>query len=66
MRSEISRDLDTVRPMTILVTHDPDDARHLADDVVVIEEGRIVQHGTPDELTARPATTYVTELFQRP
>lgn len=66
MRSEISRDLDTVRPMTILVTHDPDDARHLADDVVVIEEGRIVQHGTPDELTARPATPYVTELFQRP
>jgi len=65
MRAEISRDLDTVRPMTILVTHDPDDARHLADDVVVIEEGRIVQRGTPDELASRPATPYIAELFDR-
>jgi len=65
MRSEISRDLDTVHPMTILVTHDPDDARQLADHVIVIEQGRIVQRGTPDELTARPATPYIAELFER-
>jgi molybdate transport system ATP-binding protein len=65
MRTEISHDLGTARPMTILVTHDPDDARHLADDVVVIEEGRIVQRGMPDELVARPATPYIAELFGR-
>ncbi|MEN9801175.1 MAG: hypothetical protein RLZ37_300 [Actinomycetota bacterium] len=66
MRTEISHDLGTARPMTILVTHDPDDARHLADDVVVIEEGRIVQRGTPGDLAARPATPYIAELFDRP
>lgn len=66
VRSEISHDLGAARPLTILVTHDPDDARHLADDVVVIEEGRIVQSGTPDELSARPATPYIAELFDRP
>ncbi|MFM8857249.1 MAG: ABC transporter ATP-binding protein [Actinomycetota bacterium] len=65
MRTEISRDLGTLHPMTILVTHDPEDARLLADDVVVIEHGKIVQRGTPDELATRPATPYVAELFDR-
>jgi osmoprotectant transport system ATP-binding protein len=49
--------------MTILVTHDPDDARHLADNVIVVEDGQIVQHGSPDELSAQPTTAYVAELF---
>lgn len=66
MRSEISRDIGTLRPMTILVTHDPEDARLLADDVVVMEKGRIVQRGTPDDLATRPATPYIAELFDRP
>ena len=65
MRSEISRDLATYAPMSILVTHDPDDARHLADDVIVIEAGQVVQRGTPDELSTQPATPYVAELFGR-
>lgn len=63
MRSEIARDLEAFRPMTILVTHDPDDARALADDIVVLEDGRIVQRGTTRDLEADPATPYVAELF---
>lgn len=63
MRTEIAATLAEFRPITVLVTHDPDDARHLADDVIVIEHGRIVQHGTPTELSTRPATAYVAELF---
>jgi molybdate transport system ATP-binding protein len=63
MRSEISRDLAAFQPSTILITHDPEDARHLADQVMVIEAGRVVQRGTPDELSAQPATPYVAELF---
>jgi molybdopterin-binding protein len=43
----------------VLVTHDPADAFDLADRVAVMEEGRIVQVGTPEDLTADPATPFV-------
>jgi molybdate transport system ATP-binding protein len=47
---------------TVLVTHDPLDAMVLADRIVVIEAGTIVQSGTPSEITQRPRTDYVARL----
>ncbi|HEX6500103.1 MAG TPA: ABC transporter ATP-binding protein [Micromonosporaceae bacterium] len=47
---------------TLLVTHDPLDAMVLADRIVVIEDGRVVQTGTPLEITKRPRTRYVARL----
>ncbi|MFV0524907.1 MAG: sulfate/molybdate ABC transporter ATP-binding protein [Acidimicrobiales bacterium] len=46
----------------LLITHDPTDAFLLADRVHVLEGGRIVQTGTPDELRRRPTTPYVAAL----
>ena len=46
----------------LLVTHDPVDAASLADRLVVVEAGRVVQRGTMTELVARPRTRYVAEL----
>ena len=46
----------------ILVTHDLLDAVALADRMVVIEKGAIVQTGTPAEVTARPRSEYVADL----
>lgn len=46
----------------ILVAHEPVDALALADQVVVIEGGRIVQQGNPRELVARPRSAYVASL----
>jgi molybdate transport system ATP-binding protein len=43
----------------VLITHDPADAFALADRVVVLEGGSIVQRGTPAELLAAPATPFV-------
>lgn len=43
----------------ILITHDAADAFDLADRVAVMEDGRIVQMGTPEDLTADPATPFV-------
>ncbi len=47
---------------TVLVTHDPVDAAVLADRVIVIEAGSIVQSGTPAEIARHPATDYVARL----
>ncbi len=46
----------------LLVAHDPLDALGLADRVYVMEDGRIVQSGTPSELRSRPETDYVADL----
>jgi molybdate transport system ATP-binding protein len=46
----------------IIVTHDPVDALTLGDRVLILENGRIVQGGTPDEIVARPASAYVADL----
>ncbi len=48
--------------MRLVVTHDPVDAHALADRVVVLEAGRIVQAGTLAEVTAHPRTRYVADL----
>lgn len=47
---------------SLLVTHDPLEALVLADRLLVLEEGRIVQTGLPAEVARRPATEYVARL----
>lgn len=65
IRTEIARDLADHRPTTILVTHDSHDALTLADDVLIIENGRAVQHGPVREVADSPATSYVAALFEQ-
>jgi ABC-type sugar transport system ATPase subunit len=43
----------------VLVTHDPHEALSMGDRVAVLREGRIVQVGTPEEVYATPADTFV-------
>lgn len=43
----------------ILVTHDMNEAFHLADKIAVMNGGRLLQFGPPDELVRRPATGFV-------
>ncbi len=46
----------------VLVTHDPQEAINLAQDIVVMRNGRLQQHGTVDEVMNRPANRYVGHL----
>ena len=46
----------------VLVTHDPQEAINLAQDIVVMRNGRLQQHGTVDEVMKRPANSYVGHL----
>lgn len=62
VRAELRRHLADFPGSTVLVTHDPVDALALADRVLVVEEGRVVQTGPPGEVARRPRTDYVARL----
>jgi iron(III) transport system ATP-binding protein len=47
----------------LMVTHDADEAVRVADRIHVMLEGRMLQHGTPAELYARPASPFVAGFF---
>jgi len=49
----------------ILVTHDIDEALRLADHLVLMDNGRVVQQGTPLTLLTQPANGFVREFFGR-
>ena len=66
-RVEVRRALAEVlgerRTVCLLVTHDPVDATLLADRVVVLEAGAVVQDGTPAELARAPRTGWTARLL---
>ncbi|MEV4019606.1 ABC transporter ATP-binding protein [Nonomuraea angiospora] len=62
IRSQLRRHLADFDGATVLVTHDPLDAMVLADRLIVIENGAVVQQGTPAEVARHPRTDYVARL----
>ncbi|HEX5332988.1 MAG TPA: ABC transporter ATP-binding protein [Cellulomonas sp.] len=62
VRGELRRHLAAFGGPSILVTHDPLEAMVLADRLLVLEAGRIVQEGAPADVARRPATDYVARL----
>jgi molybdate transport system ATP-binding protein len=61
-RAELHRHLTDHAGATLLVTHDPLDALVLADRLVIVEGGSVVQEGDAATITARPRTEYVARL----
>jgi molybdate transport system ATP-binding protein len=62
VRRELRAQLAEFDGVRIVVTHDPLDAYALAERVVVLEDGRVSQSGTLQELTERPRSRYVADL----
>ncbi|WP_294009006.1 ABC transporter ATP-binding protein [Streptomyces sp.] len=62
VRSQLRRHLAEFEAVAVLVTHDPLDAMVLADRLVVIEHGRVVQEGTPADIARHPRTDYIAHL----
>lgn len=62
LRIELARHLADFPGVTLLVTHDALDALTLATTVAVLDRGRLVQVGPPDEVAARPRSEHVARL----
>jgi molybdate transport system ATP-binding protein len=62
VRRDLRRHLDSFDGVRVLVTHDPLDAYALADRVMIVEAGRVVQAGTIADVAAHPRSRYVAEL----
>ena len=58
-REDLLRSVRALSHSALIITHDSADAFGLADRIAVLEQGRIVQMGTPDELLADPGTSFV-------
>src|SRR3712207_6497758 len=59
LRDWLRRLHDEVHVTTVFVTHDQEEALEVADQIVVINDGRVEQIGTPDELYDQPANDFV-------
>ncbi|MCX7176863.1 MAG: ABC transporter ATP-binding protein [Proteobacteria bacterium] len=66
MRREIRGLQQKLGITMVYVTHDQTEAMSMADQVVLLRDGRIEQDATPDELYARPATTFAARFIGTP
>jgi len=66
LRVELQHLQKTQNSTTLFVTHDQIEALTMADRIGVLNEGRLIQIGTPRDIYDRPATTYVAQLVGSP
>jgi len=62
LRRELATLLSQLAIPTIVVTHDLADAEVLADRIAVMDRGRIVQTGLPDDVVAEPVNAFIAEF----
>lgn len=62
VRRDLKRHLDSFGGIRLVVTHDPLEAVALADRLIVMENGHLVQTGTAAEVTEHPRSQYVADL----
>jgi osmoprotectant transport system ATP-binding protein len=62
LQDELLRVQQTVRKTILFVTHDVEEAIKLADEIVIMKEGEVVQYDTPFNILSNPANEFVAEL----
>ncbi|MGB9885912.1 MAG: betaine/proline/choline family ABC transporter ATP-binding protein [Moorellales bacterium] len=63
LQDELKRLQNTLHKTIVFVTHDMDEALKLADRIVLMREGAVVQVGSPEELLRSPADEFVREFI---
>jgi ABC-type sugar transport system ATPase subunit len=66
MRLEIVTLQKQLKKAMIHVTHDQTEALTMADRIALLDQGKLIQLGTPEELYRRPATTFVASFIGQP
>lgn len=66
LRVELQHLQKVEKSTTLYVTHDQIEALTMADRIAVLNNGRIIQTGTPEDIYDRPATTFVAQLVGTP
>jgi multiple sugar transport system ATP-binding protein len=66
MRSELKKLHERVKVTTIYVTHDQTEAMTMGDKIAVMNAGKIVQFGTPEEIYKKPKTIFVAGFVGSP
>ena len=64
LQNEVLRLKEKLHKTTVFVTHDIREAFLLGDQVVILNEGKIVQSGTPSEIEAAPADDFVKRFIE--
>ena len=62
MQDEFLRLQNVLKKTIAFITHDFDEAIRVADRIAIMQDGAIIQIGTPEELATAPATSYVAEF----
>ncbi len=67
LRSQIRRslieDLRDIGAAVLVVTHDPEEAMTIADDLILMADGHILQTGTPEDCYANPVSSIAAQLL---
>ncbi len=68
VRAELQAELKTIfnklGKTVVFVTHDMNEAAYFADEIVLMRDGKVVQHGALDDLLKRPADPFVLEFIR--
>ena len=62
MQDEFLRLQNVLHKTIAFITHDFEEAVRLADRIAIMQDGRVIQIGTPEDLATAPATSYVAEF----
>ena len=64
MQKEIIKLQNDLGKTIVFITHDLDEALRLGDRIAIMEDGRVVQLGTPERILTNPATAYVADFVE--
>ncbi|MFY0989722.1 quaternary amine ABC transporter ATP-binding protein [Halomonas sp. C05BenzN] len=64
MQQELKKIQAQLGRTILFITHDLDEAMHIGDHIAIMEEGAVVQLGTPEEILVNPRTDYVARFVE--